>query len=113
VSAVEGSADILELLYRPYDLVTNERRCDQIVLLSELVQQIKTAFNVRFQECMRTKQDEIVKIEDKNERLKEILRELDIQGEKLFIPSLKDEEAPERCLEVQNDEITAEKVVSH
>ena len=62
-----------------------------------------------FQEKAKQKQDEITKIEDKNERIREILKELQI-AENVFSPTIHDDEVPERVLEVKDHEIKAEKV---
>ncbi len=68
-------------------------------------------FNALFQEKSKQKQDEITKIEDKNGRILEILKELQIE-EKVFSPMIHDEEAPERTLEVKDNEVKIDKVRS-
>lgn len=83
----------------------------QAHLLRELVVQVKTEFNKTFQEKAKQKQDEIVKIEDKNERIREVLREL-ATNEQVYVPVIHDEEAPERAIEVKDSEVKAEKFIS-
>ena len=80
-------------------------------MLRELIIHAKMEFNALFQEKARQKQDEITKIEDKNERIREILRELQIE-EKVFSATIHDEEAPERTLEVKDSEIKVQKVIT-
>jgi hypothetical protein len=66
------------LLYDHFDLTTNERRKTQILLLGEVNQDIKAEFNAKFKEFIKLKNDEILKIEDKNERINQITAELQV-----------------------------------
>jgi hypothetical protein len=102
-------SEVTKLLYSPFELITKERRMTQAILLRELVEHVKVEFNKLFQEKSKQKQDEIVKIEDKNERIREIMKELEI-NENVFSPVVHDDEAPERVIEVKDNEIKAEKV---
>lgn len=107
--SVDSNHEVSKLLYQPFELTTSERRITQATLLRELIRHTKTEFNNCFQEKARQKQDEITKIEDKNERIREILEELQIE-EKIFSPMIHEAEAPERVLEVKDHEISIEKV---
>ncbi|KAJ1563371.1 Cilia- and flagella-associated protein 43, partial [Nowakowskiella sp. JEL0078] len=98
------------LLYDSFELTTNERKITQIHLLGEVILDIKTAFNEKFREFEKLKGDEISKIEDKNDRINQIMQELQIQ-ETLFRPYLDEDEVPERIITVNDSEVTIEKVL--
>ncbi|KAJ3121663.1 Cilia- and flagella-associated protein 43 [Nowakowskiella sp. JEL0407] len=92
-----------ELLYDAFELTTNERKQIQIYLLNEVIQDIK--------EIEKLKSDEISKIEDKNDRILTITKELSIQ-EPIFKPTLDDDEVPQRCITVNDGEVTVEKFIT-
>ena len=56
----------------------------------------------------RLKRDEITKIEERNDRIREILAELAI-AEEIFIPNLDDDEVPEKVIQVSDAEVKGEK----
>ncbi|TPX48272.1 hypothetical protein SeMB42_g03068 [Synchytrium endobioticum] len=95
-----------QLLYDPTELTSVEKRVQQILLLSEVALDVKMEFNARFREVAKTKRDEITRIEEKNDRIAEIMADLQIQ-EPIFHPSLDDAEVPERVIEVKPEEIKA------
>ncbi|KAJ3212328.1 Cilia- and flagella-associated protein 43 [Dinochytrium kinnereticum] len=99
------------MLFDPLELTTNERRRTQIVLLKEVNFDIKTEFNNRFKEFVKLKNDEIIKIEDKDERILAIINELQI-SETIFHPALDDDEIPDRIIKVDDSEVKVEKFVS-
>ncbi|KAJ3087892.1 Cilia- and flagella-associated protein 43 [Quaeritorhiza haematococci] len=99
------------LLYDFFELNTNERRRVQVILLSQVIHEIKTDFNQKFLKFVKSKRDEIAKIEDKNERITQIMSELQIQ-ETIFRPTLDNDEVPERNIEVADDEVKSEKFLS-
>lgn len=99
------------LLYEHLELITNERRRIQIMLLDEVNNEIKLDFNDKFKDVIKMKQDDIVKIEEKNERIQNILAELQIQ-DTIFHPTLDDDEIPERIIEVRDSEVKAEKFIT-
>ena len=101
----------LSLLYDPYELTTNERRKTQIVFLSEYIQDIKKEFNDKFNEKLKLKQDEITKIEDKNERINSILTQLQL-SEAIYHPELDADEEPKRIIEVKDSEVKIEKFIT-
>lgn len=55
------------------------------------------------------KRDCIAKIEDRNERIKTIMEELQI-NEAVFLPELDDDEVPEKIIQVDDSEIKCERV---
>jgi WD40 repeat protein len=100
-----------KLLYHPLELTTKERRYIQAVLLGECILEIQKAFNSKFDTFVKMKQDEISKIEEKNERVAAIISQLQLT-EQVYHPELDEDEAPERIIEVQDSEIKVEKVLS-
>ncbi|KAJ3299843.1 Cilia- and flagella-associated protein 43 [Borealophlyctis nickersoniae] len=99
------------LLYDPFELTTNERKRTQIVLLKEVLLDIRHEFNERFKEMVQSKKDDVSKIEDKNDRIAAIMAELQIQ-ETIFHPELDDDEVPERIIEVQDSEVKVERFIT-
>ena len=67
-----------KLLYSPSELNSKERQRLQSFILAEVVHDIKLSFNQLFNEIFKDKQDEIAKVEEKNERVKAILDELGV-----------------------------------
>jgi uncharacterized protein involved in tolerance to divalent cations len=100
-----------ELLYNPFDLVTNERKRIQIFILEEIIIDIKEQFNKKFDENVKLKNDIISKIEEKNERIQSIKEELEIE-EEIFQPTLDNDEIPDSCLKLDESEIKAEKYLT-
>ncbi|KAJ3048620.1 Cilia- and flagella-associated protein 43, partial [Rhizophlyctis rosea] len=100
-----------QLLMDPFELTTNERKRTQIALLSEVLLDIKREFNVKFKEMLNHKQDEISRMEEKNDRIVAILNELQMQ-EAVFHPELDDDEVPERVIEVKDSEVTVERFIT-
>ena len=70
-----------------------------------MIYKVKTAFNTEFLGVYKQKEQEINRVKDKNRRIVEIMAELDLK-EKLWEPSLSDNERPERALTVQDCEVT-------
>ncbi|KAJ3037135.1 Cilia- and flagella-associated protein 43 [Rhizophlyctis rosea] len=99
------------LLFDPFELTTNERKRTQIALLGEVLLDIKKEFNVKFLEILQHKQDEMGRIEEKNERITTILNELQMQ-EAIFHPDLDEDEVPQRVIEVKDSEVTVEKFIT-
>ncbi|KAJ3343173.1 Cilia- and flagella-associated protein 43 [Gonapodya sp. JEL0774] len=101
----------VSLLYPPLELTSDDRRKAQITILLDVVEELKTNFNAKFAAMAKLKRDEISKIEEKNDRVTEILTELGI-AENVFHPVLDDNEVPERVLSVEDSEIKVEKWIS-
>ncbi|KAJ3398855.1 Cilia- and flagella-associated protein 43 [Chytriomyces hyalinus] len=102
--------DFKSLLYSDLELTTDERKRIQIILLDEAINEIKVEFNTKFKDFFKVKKDEIMKIDDKNDRIATIMAELQTQ-EALFKPVLDDDEVPERIIEVNVSEVHAEKFI--
>lgn len=105
------SSELTVLLYSPFELISNERRRVQAYILLECIQDIKSKFNIKFQELSLAKSDEISKIEDKIERIKNILSLIGIH-EEIFQPELDSDEVPESVINIHDSEIKFEKVLS-
>merc|ERR1712072_308999 len=77
----------------------------QVILLKELVDENKRSFNRHFDEMFNVKIAEMDKIEQKNDRIHEIVQELGIEKDYLK-PTWKPMENPEKVLEVLPSEMT-------
>ncbi|KAJ3276471.1 Cilia- and flagella-associated protein 43 [Terramyces sp. JEL0728] len=99
------------LLYEDSELTTKESRRIQSIILGECILDIKETFLKKFKELCKTKQDDISKIEEKNERIAAILAQLQIQ-EKIFHPEFDEDEVPESIIEVKDSEVTVERFLT-
>ncbi|ORX86921.1 WD40 repeat-like protein [Anaeromyces robustus] len=100
-----------DYLYNAFDLVTNERKRIQIYILEEIISDIKKQFNEKFDEQVKSKNDILSKIEEKNERIQTIIDELKMT-EEIFQPILDNDEIPDSCLQLDESEIKAEKYLT-
>lgn len=98
-------------LYPALSLVTVQRKRDQIVLLRNQIREMKLAFNAQFDELFRAKEEERVKITERNGRIAEILAELKT-SEPLYDPPTYMLEHPAQLLEVKDSEVTVPRVLS-
>ncbi|XP_029377676.1 cilia- and flagella-associated protein 43 [Echeneis naucrates] len=98
-------------IYDQFRLQTTEQMVNQIILLQDLIYQIKTAFNTEFEAVHRQKVQELNRVRDRNKHIREIMEELHIK-EKLWEPSLTNSEWPESLLIVDDSEIKAEKYLT-
>ena len=69
------------------------------------------AFNKEFDEVVKQKEAEIKRVKEKNDRIRKILGDLEID-ENVFEPEMSVDEKPELLLEVKNDEVPFEKYIS-
>ncbi|KAJ3322393.1 Cilia- and flagella-associated protein 43 [Boothiomyces sp. JEL0866] len=98
-------------LYEDAELTTKESRRIQTFILGECILDIKESFLKKFKDMCKTKQDDISKIEEKNERITAILSQLQIQ-EKIFHPEFDEDEVPESIMEVKDSEVTVERFLT-
>ena len=92
------------LLYSQFELYTREQKWMQIVLIQDAIYRIKDNFNKEFEQIMMRKNNEIAKIREKNQRLKQIY--IDLSEEKQIPePQFGDAENPESLFEVKDDEV--------
>lgn len=68
-------------LYGAFELVTNNRRRNQIIIIKDLIFKIKEKFNKEFEERSAERQRLIETINEKNNRIKEIYETLKNEGE--------------------------------
>ena len=69
------------------------------------------AFNKEFDEIFKQKEAEIKRVKERNDRIKKILGDLEID-EKIFEPEMSVDEKPELLLEVKDGEVPFEKYIS-
>lgn len=69
------------------------------------------AFNKEFDEIFKQKEAEIKRVKEKNDRIRKILGDLEID-ENVFEPEMSVDEKPELLLEVKNNEVPFEKYIS-
>ena len=69
------------------------------------------AFNKEFDEIFKQKESEIKRVKEKNERIKKILGDLEVD-DKMFEPEMTADEKPELLLQVHDSEVTFEKYIS-
>ncbi|XP_078080444.1 cilia- and flagella-associated protein 43 [Mustelus asterias] len=100
-----------QYLYKQLDLHTKDEKINQIVLLQDVIYNIKTTFNKEFDATYKQKEVEIARVKDRTVRIKEILQQLDMD-EEVWLPSMSKREMPEREFEVQDSEVTAERYLT-
>ncbi|XP_057306385.1 cilia- and flagella-associated protein 43-like [Hydractinia symbiolongicarpus] len=100
-----------DLLQTQFELHTKNQKRNQIVLLKDCIIRIKEAFNETFEEVYNAKIQEIRKINERNTRIKKILRDMHLQ-EELIDAHLDHSEQPEMLLVVNEEEILVEKYIS-
>ncbi|GCB79136.1 hypothetical protein scyTo_0019497 [Scyliorhinus torazame] len=98
-------------LYKQLDLHTKDEKINQIILLQDVIYNIKTTFNKEFDATYKQKEVEIARVKDRTTRIKEILQQLDMY-EEVWLPTMSNKEMPEREFEVQDSEITAERYLT-
>ena len=69
------------------------------------------AFNKEFDEIFKQKEAEIKRVKERNDRIKKILGDLEID-EKVFEPEMSVDEKPELLLEVKDGEVPFERYIS-
>ncbi|XP_053573053.1 cilia- and flagella-associated protein 43 [Bombina bombina] len=98
-------------LYSQLELHSREEKINQIILLQNIIHNVKTSFNKEFDMVYKQKEQEISRVKERNQRIQEIMTELNIQ-EKIFQPTFTENEKPERDLTVEDYEIKVEKILT-
>ncbi|KAM4675995.1 cilia- and flagella-associated protein 43 [Discoglossus pictus] len=98
-------------LYRQLNLHSREEKINQIIMLQNIIHEVKTAFNKEFDSVCRQKEQEVSRVKERNQRIMEIMNELNTE-EKLLEPTFSDNEKPERSLTVEDSEIKVEKYLT-
>mmetsp|Transcript_6394 Transcript_6394/g.22837 ORF Transcript_6394/g.22837 Transcript_6394/m.22837 type:complete len:1500 (-) Transcript_6394:374-4873(-) len=99
------------LIYHRLNVTTRERKTAQIYMLESFITSVKTKFNALFDEFLKKKSATLGRMEEKQTRILEILKELKQPDAKEAL-GLHDEEQPNKLLEVSDREISAPKWVS-
>ncbi|CAM9864882.1 unnamed protein product, partial [Laminaria digitata] len=90
------------LLYPPLGLRTPRQKRTQIVLLGEVVLEVQRAFNKHLDRLHSAKDDCMDKVEEKNNRIQEILVDMG-SDETFFKPKWLDAEQPEEVFNVERE----------
>ncbi|XP_073507260.1 cilia- and flagella-associated protein 43 isoform X2 [Phyllobates terribilis] len=98
-------------LYSQLEMHSREEKINQIILLQDIIYKVKIGFNKEFEVVHRQKEQEVARVKERNQRILEIMSELNIQ-EKLMEPKFTDNEKPERALTVDDSEIKVEKYLT-
>uniref|UniRef100_H3AEI8 Cilia- and flagella-associated protein 43 n=1 Tax=Latimeria chalumnae TaxID=7897 RepID=H3AEI8_LATCH len=98
-------------LYSQFELFTKEEKINQIVLLQNIICEVKKTFNREFDTVFRQKEQEVVRVKERNQRIQEIMSDLEL-NEKIWLPGFTDDEKPERSLVVDDSEIKVEKFLT-
>ncbi|XP_043843874.1 LOW QUALITY PROTEIN: cilia- and flagella-associated protein 43-like [Dromiciops gliroides] len=99
------------MLYSQLELHTREEKINQIILLKDIIYNIKTEFNKDFDIVYRQKELEITRINERNTNIQGIITELDL-GEQIWQPVFEDCEKPDRILVVEDHEIKVERILT-
>ncbi|RXM27392.1 Cilia- and flagella-associated protein 43 [Acipenser ruthenus] len=103
----ESLPEIEKLEQQEFNLDVEEQNRLQVEgeqeVARDVIHSVKLAFNKKFESIFKQKEQEINRVKDKNQRLLEILTELDLK-EKLWEPELCDNEKPEQALTVDVSE---------
>ncbi|XP_048464916.1 cilia- and flagella-associated protein 43 isoform X2 [Rhincodon typus] len=98
-------------LYKQLELHTKDEKINQIVLLQDVIYNIKTTFNKEFDATYKQKEVEMARVKDRTVRIVEIMQQLDMD-EEVWLPTMSNKELPEREFEVQDSEVTAERYLT-
>uniref|UniRef100_A0A4X2JM10 Cilia- and flagella-associated protein 43 n=1 Tax=Vombatus ursinus TaxID=29139 RepID=A0A4X2JM10_VOMUR len=99
------------MLYNQLELHTREEKINQIVLLKDIIYNIKTEFNKDFDIVYQQKELEIARVNERNIHIQGIITELDL-GEQIWQPVFEDCEKPERILVVEDHEIKVQRILT-
>jgi hypothetical protein len=89
----EDSDKVQDLLYHDLDLHTSQRRTNQIYLLKWIIYERKKEYNKEVLAILEMKKNEILKIQEKNDRIKEIHYDrLNLPPMEFFQPQLAESE---------------------
>ncbi|XP_028632191.1 cilia- and flagella-associated protein 43 [Grammomys surdaster] len=98
------------LLTSQLQLHSREEKINQIILLKDIIYNIKKTFNSEFDAAYKQKEIEIARVKEKNVRIAEIISDLELD-ETVWQPVFEDSEKPERALVVEDDEISFKKYI--
>uniref|UniRef100_A0A7N4P5G4 Cilia- and flagella-associated protein 43 n=1 Tax=Sarcophilus harrisii TaxID=9305 RepID=A0A7N4P5G4_SARHA len=93
-----------DMLNSQLELHTREEKINQIILLKDIIYQVKIIFNREFDATFEQKKLEIARVREKNIRIQEIIMDLDL-GEEVWQPEIEDCEKPDLILTVEDNEV--------
>jgi WD40 repeat protein len=96
--------NVLNLLYPPQAVRSQAQKRTQILLLKEVIRQVRVKFNEQFEKLRREKADIIGSIESRNTRMRAILEDLH-QHEDLFAPAVANKEVQGSTVVVDPSEL--------
>lgn len=96
--------DILNLLYPPQSVRTPVQKRNQIILLTEVINQLRNKFNAKFDKVRQEKDEIVAGIESRNARIMTIFEDLQI-SEVLQTPKFHDVEQPGSAITISKAEI--------
>ncbi|KNE62722.1 hypothetical protein AMAG_07909 [Allomyces macrogynus ATCC 38327] len=110
----DETAPVAPLLFATADLVTDERKRMQMVLLEMHMDDLKREYNVRFEQCLKQKTDDLAKINERYDRMRSVIEELGQPAAASALAPLElgEAEEPDRCLVVEDAEVTVPKFLS-
>ncbi|PIK58588.1 putative WD repeat-containing protein 96-like [Apostichopus japonicus] len=100
-----------ELFYSQFDLNTRPQKRNQIILIQDAIYRIKQQFNKEFSDTYKQREQEIARIEDKNQRIRKILEDLKT-SEDIWQPQMDSDEKPEKLLTVDDSEVKVDKFIT-
>ncbi|KAJ3374380.1 Cilia- and flagella-associated protein 43 [Allomyces arbusculus] len=110
----DETAPVAPLLFATADLVTDERKRMQMVLLEMHMDDLKREYNLRFEQCLKQKADDLAKINERYDRMRSVIEELGQPAAASALAPLElgEAEEPDRCLVVEDAEVTVPKFLS-
>uniref|UniRef100_F7FVY5 Cilia- and flagella-associated protein 43 n=1 Tax=Monodelphis domestica TaxID=13616 RepID=F7FVY5_MONDO len=99
------------MLTSQLELYTRDEKINQIILLKDIIYRIKTIFNNEFYAAFQQKKLEIKRVKEKNVRIREIIRDLQL-GEEVWEPNIEDCEKPAIVLKVEDSEVLLNALIS-
>lgn len=104
-------SNVFNLLYPPQAVRSQIQKRTQITLLKEVCRKMRMVFNDKFEALAREKEDVISAVQALNNRIYEILGELQVE-EKVYAPTLSDTEVPDSAVTVRDDELERRPYIS-
>jgi hypothetical protein len=104
----EANEDPKPFLYNHLTVFTRHRAIIQLTLLKGRSFAIRSAFNKAFAELVARKKTELIKIDERNVRCRQVLKELD-EDRVIFAPGFTKEEDPRSIFDVTDAEVPADK----
>ena len=107
------------LFYDQFSLQTKDQKLNQILLMKDAIYSVKEVFNKEFEEACRKKDNEMSKINEKNNRLRQIQSLIEVFDKQPMAEPLVQYEAPHaskrstaELFNVADSEVPAEKYIS-